>query len=176
MLNIGARYSGRLDVGQAGAAGWASNALLLSTFTAAIFVSAALLFLVQPMVTKLVLPRFGGAPSVWSVAIVFFQTALLAGYGYAHWLTRMVPIHAAFAAHSLAIAAAALLLPLVIVTGSSSLVPESEAISLRTVPSCRLGSPAVDILRPVILIFCTQAATSEAFSRFSLIRSLSNHI
>src|SRR5580700_1185889 len=82
------------------------RALLLATFTAAITLSAALLFMVQPMFTKMVLPRFGGAPSVWSVAIVYFQTALLAGYGYAHWLTRMVPIHAAFAAHSLAIAAA----------------------------------------------------------------------
>ena len=62
--------------------------LLLATFTAAIFVSAALLFMVQPMFTKMVLPRLGGAPSVWSVAIVFFQGALLAGYAYAHWLTR----------------------------------------------------------------------------------------
>src|SRR5436190_1190555 len=130
MLNIGARYSDRLYAGQEGAAGWASKAILLSTFTAAIFVSAALLFLVQPMVTKLVLPRFGGAPSVWSVAIVFFQITLLAGYGYAHWLTRMVPIRAALAGHALAIAAAALLLPLAIVTGSNSPVPGSEAISL----------------------------------------------
>src|SRR6266850_7218868 len=64
--------------------------LLLATFTAAIFVSAALLFMVQPMFTKMVLPRFGGAPSVWSVAIVFFQAALLAGYAYAHLLTRYV--------------------------------------------------------------------------------------
>src|SRR5947207_2549153 len=58
--------------------------LLLPIFTTAIFVSAALLFMVQPMFTKLVLPRFGGAPAVWSVAIVFFQAALLAGYAYAH--------------------------------------------------------------------------------------------
>ena len=65
--------------------------LLLPIFTTAIFVSAALLFMVQPMFTKLVLPRFGGAPAVWSVAIVFFQAALLAGYAYAHWLTRYVP-------------------------------------------------------------------------------------
>jgi hypothetical protein len=65
--------------------------LLLATFTAAIFVSAALLFMVQPMFTKMVLPRLGGAPSVWSVAIVFFQGALLAGYAYAHWLTRFAP-------------------------------------------------------------------------------------
>src|SRR5713226_6391830 len=64
---------------------------LLATFTGAIFVSAALLFVVQPMFTKMVLPRLGGAPSVWSVAIVFFQAALLAGYAYAHLLTRFVP-------------------------------------------------------------------------------------
>jgi hypothetical protein len=65
--------------------------LLLATFVAPIVLSASLLFMVQPMFTKLVLPRFGGAPSVWSVAIVFFQTALLAGYAYAHWLTRYAP-------------------------------------------------------------------------------------
>ena len=69
----------------------AGGALLLATFAAAIFVSAALLFMVQPMFTKMVLPRFGGAPSVWSVAIVFFQAALLAGYAYAHLLTRYAP-------------------------------------------------------------------------------------
>src|SRR5882724_1969309 len=68
-----------------------ARASLLVTFAAAIFVSAALLFLVQPMFTKMVLPRFGGAPSVWSVAMVFFQAALLAGYAYAHWLTRFAP-------------------------------------------------------------------------------------
>ena len=51
--------------------------------------SAALLFAVQPMFTKMVLPRLGGAPSVWSVAMVFFQAALLAGYAYAHLLTRL---------------------------------------------------------------------------------------
>ncbi len=48
-------------------------ALLLAVFASAIFVSAALLFAVQPMFTKMVLPRLGGAPAVWSVAIVFFQ-------------------------------------------------------------------------------------------------------
>src|SRR5262245_65668003 len=64
---------------------------LLLTLTAAIFVSAALLFAVQPMFTKMVLPRLGGAPAVWSVAMVFFQAALVAGYGYAHLLARFAP-------------------------------------------------------------------------------------
>ena len=50
---------------------------LLAAFTTAIFLSAALLFAVQPMFTKMVLPQLGGSPAVWSVAIVFFQAALL---------------------------------------------------------------------------------------------------
>ncbi len=67
------------------------RSLLLAALTAAIFLSAALLFAVQPMFTKMVIPRLGGAPAVWSVAMVFFQAALLAGYGYAHLLTRCRP-------------------------------------------------------------------------------------
>src|SRR5262249_25926619 len=89
----------------------ASPALLLATFTAAIFTSAALLFMVQPMFTKMVLPRFGGAPSVWSVAIVFFQAALLAGYAYAHWLTRWLPGRRSLATHIAVIIGATFALP-----------------------------------------------------------------
>ena len=60
-------------------------------FAATLFVSALLLFAVQPMFTKMVLPMLGGAPSVWSVAMVFFQAALLVGYAYAHLLARTLP-------------------------------------------------------------------------------------
>jgi hypothetical protein len=70
--------------------------LLLMVYTAAIFVSALLLFSVQPLFTKMVLPRLGGSPAVWSVAMVFFQSLLLAGYAYAHLLmqirNRIVPV------------------------------------------------------------------------------------
>src|SRR4029450_4478695 len=75
------------------------RALLLATFTAAITLGAALLFMVQPMFTKMVLPRFGGAPSVWWGAIVYFQTALLAGYAYAHVLTRYAGPRASVVIH-----------------------------------------------------------------------------
>ena len=57
-------------------------------FALTLFASALLLFAVQPMFTKMVLPRLGGAPAVWSVAMVFFQAALLLGYAYAHLLAR----------------------------------------------------------------------------------------
>ena len=57
-------------------------------YAATLFLSALLLFAVQPMFTKMVLPRLGGAPTVWSVAMVFFQACLLAGYAYAHLVVR----------------------------------------------------------------------------------------
>ena len=72
------------------------NRLVLLVYTAAIFVSALLLFSVQPLFTKMVLPRLGGSPAVWSVAMVFFQSLLLGGYLYAHLLmrinSRLIPI------------------------------------------------------------------------------------
>src|SRR5882757_7588008 len=72
------------------------NRLVLTVYTAAIFVSALLLFSVQPLFLKMVLPRLGGSPAVWSVAMVFFQSLLLAGYAYAHLLmqikSRVVPV------------------------------------------------------------------------------------
>src|SRR5271170_4853093 len=72
------------------------NRLVLIVYTAAIFVSALLLFSVQPLFTKMVLPRLGGSPAVWSVAMVFFQSLLLGGYAYAHFLmqlkNRMIPV------------------------------------------------------------------------------------
>jgi hypothetical protein len=72
------------------------NRLVLVVYTASIFVSALLLFSVQPLFTKMVLPRLGGSPAVWSVAMVFFQSLLLAGYVYADLLmrinNRLIPI------------------------------------------------------------------------------------
>src|SRR2546425_6411395 len=65
------------------------NRLILVVYTAAIFTSALLLFSVQPLFTKMVLPRLGGSPAVWSVAMVFFQSLLLGGYLYAHFLMQI---------------------------------------------------------------------------------------
>jgi hypothetical protein len=83
-------------------------------FAGTLFLSALLLFLVQPLFTKLVLPRLGGAPTVWSVAMVFFQAALLTGYGYAHLLIRRLPLGIGALVHLGVLAAAALTLPIAI--------------------------------------------------------------
>ncbi|MFJ5369827.1 hypothetical protein ACIPIA_11430, partial [Bosea sp. CER48] len=60
------------------------DAATLPVFIATIFASAFLLFGIQPMFAKMVLPKLGGSPGVWSVAMVFFQSVLLLGYAYAH--------------------------------------------------------------------------------------------
>ncbi len=65
---------------------------LIALFTVTIFLSASLLFFVQPLFAKLVLPVIGGAPAVWTTAMLFFQTVLIGGYLYAHVLVRHVPV------------------------------------------------------------------------------------
>ena len=64
---------------------------MVIVYAASIFLSATLLFLIQPMFARMVLPLLGGAPAVWNTAMVFFQAALLAGYAYAHALSGRVP-------------------------------------------------------------------------------------
>ncbi len=88
--------------------------LLLRVYAAAIFLSAALLFAVQPMFAKMVIPKLGGTPSVWSVAMVFFQGVLLAGYAYAHLLTSYLPGKRSIVVHLAVSAAAVFFLPLAI--------------------------------------------------------------
>ncbi len=72
---------------------------LAAVFTATIFLSATLLFSVQPMFTKLILPLLGGSPNVWNTAMVFFQTMLLGGYIYAHVLSKYVKPTVQLAVH-----------------------------------------------------------------------------
>ena len=81
-------------------------------FAATVFASAALVFMVEPMVAKLVLPLLGGSPSVWNTSLAFFQTALLAGYGYAHLLQRIRSVRNQAMVHLGLVAVAALVLPL----------------------------------------------------------------
>lgn len=81
-------------------------------FAVTTFASAGLVFLVQPMVAKLVLPLLGGSSSVWNTSIAFFQTALLVGYGYAHLLQKVRSVRIQALVHVAALLAAALALPL----------------------------------------------------------------
>lgn len=88
------------------------GALVPALFTATIFLSASLLFFVQPLFAKIVLPQIGGAAAVWTTAMLFFQSMLIGGYLYAHLSTHWLPLRAQVALHGLLWAAALAFLPL----------------------------------------------------------------
>src|SRR5713101_7400913 len=93
--------------------------VLLPSYVATLFLSAGLLFVVQPMLTKMVLPQLGGAPSVWNTCLCFFQATLLLGYLYAHLLTTRCGPRAQVGVHVLVLALAMLFLPLDAAAGAS---------------------------------------------------------
>src|SRR5262245_16151049 len=82
-------------------------------FAATIFASAFLLFLVQPVIAKEILPWFGGSAAVWTTCLVFFQSALLLGYAYADWSVRRLSAKGQVRLHVALLAASVLLLPIV---------------------------------------------------------------
>ncbi|WP_394824153.1 spermidine synthase [Pendulispora albinea] len=103
---MGARQANPVAVPRSGIA------LLLPMFAIALFMSATLLFCVQPMIGKMLLPLLGGAPAVWVTCMVFFQAALLVGYGYSHLLTHHVKVRGQVLVHSLVLLLPLLFLPL----------------------------------------------------------------
>ncbi|MBM4107865.1 MAG: hypothetical protein FJ255_03495 [Phycisphaerae bacterium] len=91
---------------------------MVALYTLTIFLSAALLFVVQPLVAKLVLPQAGGSPAVWTTSMLFFQALLLAGYGYAHLLSRRLPLGVQVVTHAALLGLACLALPIELRGGS----------------------------------------------------------
>ena len=77
-----------------------------------IFTGAFLLFQVQPLIGKYILPWFGGGPGVWTTCMLFFQVLLLGGYAYAHFSTRRLKPRAQALLHLVLLAAALALLPI----------------------------------------------------------------
>jgi hypothetical protein len=84
---------------------------LLALHAIAVFLGAALLFLIEPLAAKALLPRFGGSAGVWTASLVFYQTVLLGGYAYAHLLARRLSPRRMAILHAGVTVLAALLLP-----------------------------------------------------------------
>src|SRR5258708_5918590 len=110
-------------------------------YAATLFVSALLLFSIQPMFAKMVLPRLGGAPAVWSVAMVFFQTVLLAGYAYAHLLNRLLLPRWAAVFHLALLGVTAAMLPIAIAPGWGNPPSEGTALWLFGLFAVSIGLP-----------------------------------
>ncbi len=147
-----------------------SAAALLPAFAATIFLSATLLFSVQPMFTKMVLPLLGGSPSVWSVAMVFFQGVLLAGYGYAHAMTHWLdPRRVAFV-HLGVIALAFVALPIVVASGWGHPPADHQALWLIGLFGASIGLPffAVAANAPLLQAWFARTTHRQAHDPYFL--------
>jgi len=98
--------------------------LIITVSSLTIFLAAFLLFSVQPMIGKMVLPLLGGTPQVWNTCMFFFQIMLLAGYAYAHFLSRFIHIRRQVFLHILLLLIAIVFLPIKI---DGSQLPPTEA-------------------------------------------------
>ncbi len=114
---------------------------MLPLFIVTMFVSALLLFLVQPMFTKAVLPLLGGSPGVWNTAMMFFQTMLLAGYTYAHLATKFLSARWQVGLHAVVIAAGLLALPIGVAAGWTPPVREAPVFWLLGLFAVSVGLP-----------------------------------
>ena len=95
-------------------------------FAVSIFLSAFLLFQLQPMIGKFILPWFGGTPAVWSTVMLFFQVLLTAGYAYAYWLIERVKTQRQFVVHVSLISFAFLILITLSMVWESPVTPDSS--------------------------------------------------
>lgn len=96
----------------------------VAAFPTTIFAGAFLLFQIQPLIARYILPWFGGGPAVWTTAVLFFQVLLLAGYAYAHWSLRRLGPRSQAAIHVALLLAALAVLP---ITPSDLWKPEDIA-------------------------------------------------
>ena len=154
----------------ASAATATGGAAQLWLFTATTFVGATLLFLVQPLFAKMVLPLLGGSPSVWNTALVFFQAALLAGYGYAHWLMRRFGQRSQLSVHVCVLATAALVLPIGVAPGWRPPADTPPAVWLLGLLSVSVGAPffAVSATAPLIQRWFARTGHPQAHDPYFL--------
>ncbi len=110
-------------------------------FTFTVFVSAFLLFAIQPMFTKMVLPQLGGSPGVWSVAMVFFQGLLLLGYLYAHLSSTYLPTRISVLVHLVILLITFIFLPITVSSGLGKPPVEGQIFWLIGVFALSVGLP-----------------------------------
>ncbi len=125
---------------------------MLILYTVTIFLGALLLFLVQPMVGRMLLPLLGGAPAVWNTALVFYQAVLLAGYAYVHFTTRWLGVRRQAVLHFCLLLLASLALPIVVPRGWTPPSDHNPVLWLLALLAVMVGLPfwAVSAMSPLL--------------------------
>src|SRR5919106_1164912 len=117
-----------------------SGTLPIVAFSTTMLISAALLFMVQPMFAKMILPLLGGTPAVWNTSMLFFQTILLVGYAYAHYSIKRLGVRRQVVLHLALVGASLAFLPVALPDGWRP-QGESPAIWLLALLTVAIGLP-----------------------------------
>lgn len=146
------------------------HGVVLFAFSATLFVSALLLFSVQPIFAKMVLPKLGGSPSVWAVSMCFFQAMLLAGYCYAHVLNRFVASVHAPLVHLAVLGTALLLLPFGVPPAAAEPPPGDAYLWLIGVLAVGVGLPffAISAQAPLLQAWFSRSGHPHASDPYFL--------
>lgn len=133
------------------------TAPMLLAFGMALFSAASLLFAVQPLMSKVLLPLFGGSALVWAAALVFFQAGLLAGYAYAFAVSRWLGLRWQVAVQAIAVLMPIVTLPLTVRAGevATSVAP----------PAAVVGILALSVGLPYVALASTSPLLQHWFSR-----------
>ena len=128
----------------------------LVAFAVAIFAGAFLVFQVQPIMGRYILPWFGGSPGVWTACMLFFQSCLLAGYGYAHVLARQVSVRRQPLVHLCLVMLSLVWLPV---------TPEPPAdLNVAASPASVLSLLAATVALPFVLLSATAPLMQHWFA------------
>src|SRR5262245_36405307 len=114
---------------------------MASLYGFALFLSSLLLFTVEPMFGRMILPMFGGSSSVWLTALVFFQLMLMAGYFYVHVTTSWLGLRKQAALHMIVLTLPFAVLPVRVLTGGVGAVPEYPLASVTWTLFLSIGMP-----------------------------------
>ncbi|MCB1651560.1 MAG: fused MFS/spermidine synthase [Alphaproteobacteria bacterium] len=129
--------------------------LYVPVFALTLLLSAALLFFVQPMFSKMILPLLGGSPQVWNTAMLFFQVALLAGYAYAHGTSRLLGVRTQSLLHIFLLLCFIAVLPLTLPEGAIPPAEQDPTLWQLSVMALSVGGP-----------FFVLAASAPMFQRW----------
>ncbi|MEO0412759.1 MAG: fused MFS/spermidine synthase [Pseudomonadota bacterium] len=163
-------HSKAIAMEQRRAAPRAINTAVYVVFTASILLSAGLIFMVQPMFGKMALPLLGGTPGVWNTAMVFFQASLLAGYCYAHVLSKLKFVRLQQVIHLVVMASATAVLPLTIGAGWMRPPDGTPTLWLLALLAANVGAPffALSANSPLIQKWFSKTSHAHASDPYFL--------
>ena len=133
-------------------------------FALALFSSAALIFVLQPLFARMVTPLLGGSPQVWNTSMAFFQAALLVGYLYAHLLARVKDLRIQAAMHALVLLGAWFVLPVHVTTALGEPSSEQPVWWLIGVLALSVGAPfaAASATAPLLQAWYARTGRADA--------------